>query len=289
MPPPPKETKPHPWGVDVELLRRIIRITNCKNMVSFMKTHFHRVGDTTAKNFLKFAEIDPNLNPKDLTPEEVVKLVRAMKKFDKFMAPDASCLSPLGEELLRAGVIKELHPEFVAVCQRRPSAYSGHPFIVEVAIAYGGEVPRTGEITLYRFANKIPLLYDEASDVSWRVIKSINWRNYLVTPDMPVLIVTHICSTKVPYKTVGKEFIADIPEVHREILFAIREVARKLRAYLSKRERALKEKKRLGVFSKYLPKIAEFSARVVGKEPPDVEKLLRKVSRFEGVGKSTRK
>jgi len=289
MPPPPKETKPHPWGVDVELLRRIIRITNCKNMVSFMKTHFHRVGDVTAKNFLKFAGIDPNLNPKDLTPEEVVKLVRAMKKFDKFMAPDASCLSPLGEELLRAGVIKELHPEFVAVCQRRPSAYSGHPFIVEVAIAYGGEVPRTGEITLYRFANKIPLLYDEASDVSWRVIKSINWRNYLVTPDMPVLIVTHICSTKVPYKTVGKEFIADIPEVHREILFAIREVARKLRAYLSKREKALKEKKRLGVFSKYLPKIAEFSARVVGKEPPDVEKLLRKVSRFEGVGKSTRK
>ena len=285
MPPPPREIRPHPHGVDVETIQRLIRATTCRTMLEFMRTHFHRVGENTARRFLKFAGISERRNPKTLGHEEVVKLMRMMKSFDGFLPPDASCLSPLGENLLKAGIMKELKPEFVAVCQRKPSTYSGHPFIVETAIAYGGGVPRRGEIVLYRFANRIPLLYDEASDVSWQVIKSINWRHYKVTPDMPIAIITHICSTKVPYKTVGKEFIADRPEVRNELLNGIREVARKLKRYLTRREHVEKERRRLAVFSKYLPKIARFSAQLAGKkEPPNIEKLLRRVRRFEGEG-----
>jgi len=153
---------------------------------------------------------------------------------------------------------------------------------VETAIAYGGNVPKKGDIVLYRFANRIPLLYDEASDVSWRIIKAINWRRYKVTPDMPVAILVHLCSTKVPYKTVGKEFIADRPEVKNEILNGIREAARQLKRFLSKREYTEKERKRLATFSKYLPKIAKFSTELAGKEKePDIRKLLWSVRKFE--------
>jgi len=281
MPSPPRETKPHPYGVDVELLQRIIYMTDCNNMIDFLKKHFHRVGENIARKFLKFAEMDEKKNPKELSHEEIVHLARAMKKFPYFLPPDASCLSPLGEELLKTGILKELKPEFVAVCQRKPSTYAGHPFIVEVAIAYGGEIPRKGEFVLYRFANRIPLLYDEASDVSFKVIQSINWRRYGVSPDMPVAILVHICSTKVPYKTVGKEFIADRPEVKREILNGIREVARQLQRFLSRRAYVERQKKRLNIFAKYLPRIAEFSTKLAGKEkPPDIKKLLRSVEKF---------
>ena len=281
MPSPPRETKPHPYGVDVELLQRIIYMTDCNNMIDFLKKHFHRVGENIARKFLKFAEMDEKKNPKELSHDEIVHLARAMKKFPYFLPPDASCLSPLGEELLKTGILKELKPEFVAVCQRKPSTYAGHPFIVEVAIAYGGEIPRKGEFVLYRFANRIPLLYDEASDVSFKVIQSINWRRYGVSPDMPVAILVHICSTKVPYKTVGKEFIADRPEVKREILNGIREVARQLQRFLSRRAYVERQKKRLNIFAKYLPRIAEFSTKLAGKEkPPDIKKLLRSVEKF---------
>jgi DNA topoisomerase-6 subunit B len=134
---------------------------------------------------------------------------------------------------------------------------------------------------IYRFANKIPLLYDEASDVSFRVINAMNWRRYKVSPDMPIAIVVHICSTKVPYKTVGKEFIADRPEIRREVANELREVARQLQHFLSKREHVDREKKRLGIFAKYLPKIAQFSSILAGKEKlPDIEKLLRSVQKF---------
>jgi DNA topoisomerase-6 subunit B len=358
MPAPPTETLAHPYGVDVETLQRLIRVTSSKNLLDFMRKHFHRVGQGTSLSFLDFAgfiktpdakrlkaehitrlvetnnkskkyrkffgrlkeeQIKPQLkkikasdmaellekmfpkvdrvyilrllsasglvrtkNPKKLKPTEIVRLVRMMKRYSDFLPPDASCLSPLGEDLLRAGILKELKPEFIAVSQRKPSTYAGHPFIVETAIAYGGGIPKKDDIVVYRFANKIPLLYDEASDVSVKVIRSINWRRYKVAPGMPIAILVHLCSTKVPYKTVGKEFIADRPEVKSEILNGIREVARRLQTFLAKREHVAKEKKRLSVFSKYLPKIAEFSTELAGKrEQPDIELLLKNVRKYE--------
>jgi DNA topoisomerase-6 subunit B len=314
MPDPPKETEPHPYGVDVELLQRLIHVTPYKNMQEFLKYHFHRVGDITAQKFLVFSDLSvascskhgklgyqeinwtggPHCsrcgkeltlssakNPKKLSHQEIVKLMQNLKKFKEFLPPDASCLSPLGEELLKAGIMKELNPEYLVVNQRKPSTYAGHPFIIELGIAYGGEVPRKGNFVIYRFANKIPLLYDEASDVSYRVITSMNWRRYKVSPDMPIAIVVHICSTKVPYKTVGKEFIADRPEVRREVANALREAARQLQRFLSKREHVDKEKRRLSVFAKYLPRIAEFSTILAGKEKrPDIQKLIKSVQKY---------
>jgi DNA topoisomerase-6 subunit B len=358
MPPPPTETLAHPYGVDVETLQRLIRVTNSRNLLDFMRKHFHRVGQGTSLNFLDFAgfiktpdpkrlkpesitrlvttnnkskkyrkffgriseeklqsalkktknqtllsfmvavypKVDRGVilrllassglvrtkNPKKLKPPEIVKLVRMMKRFTDFLPPDASCLSPLGEDLLRAGILKELKPDFVAVSQRKPSTYAGHPFIVETAIAYGGNIPKKDDIIVYRFANKIPLLYDEASDVSVRVIKGINWRRYKVASGMPIAILVHLCSTKVPYKTVGKEFIADRPEVKAEILNGIREVARRLQTFLAKREHVAKERKRLSVFAKYLPKIARFSTDLAEKtETPNIELLLQSVRRYD--------
>lgn len=281
MPEPPKETLPHPYGVDVELLQRLIHVTPHKNMLDFLKNHFHRVGEITAQKFLEFSNISPSKNPKKLSHGEIVRLMHMLKKFKDFLPPDASCLSPLGEELLKMGMLKELKPEFVAVHQRKPATYAGHPFIVEVGIAYGGEIPKKGNFIIYRFANRIPLLYDEASDVSVKVINAMNWRRYKVTPDMPIAILVHICSTKVPYKTVGKEFISDRPEVRREVANGLREVARQLQHFLTKREHVDRQKKRLGVFSKYLPKIAQFSAKLAGKDRlPNIEKLLRSVEKF---------
>jgi DNA topoisomerase-6 subunit B len=281
MPKPPLETLPHPYGVDVETMRRLIDVAKEHTMVDFLKNNFHRVGKTIATSFLQQVNVPNKKNPKKLTPDEIVQLVNGMKNF-KFLPPDASCLSPLGEELLEAGIRKELSPEFVSVYQRKPSAYSGFPFIVEVGVAYGGQIEQGQGVKLFRFANKIPLLFDEASDVSWKVVNGgIDWRHYKVSPDMPIAVFVHICSTKVPYKTVGKEFIADRPDVEREIVNALREVSRQLSLFLSKKINLAHDKRRLDVFEKYLPKIATFSAKLAKKKPVDVTPLLKGVLRHE--------
>lgn len=283
MPNPPKEVLPHPYGCDVETLRRIINLTQCNKMLNFMSTHFHRVGKKTARSFLDYTNIDFYLNPKKLNSEQIVHLVQIMGRFKKFLPPDASCLSPIGKDLLMAGIKKELKPEFLYIEQRGPSAYSGFPFIIEVGIAYGGNILPHSDLTLYRFANKIPLLYDEANDVSRKIINDKkDWKRYKISPDMPIALLVHICSTKVPYKTVGKEYIANRPEIEREIRKGINSAARKLSHFLSRKISIEHEKRRINVFSKYFPKIAQFSTDLSGKKKiPDIKPLLKSLRRYK--------
>jgi DNA topoisomerase-6 subunit B len=285
LPPASREVQPHPHGVDVETLRRMVNSTDCRTLKEFLVKNFHRVGEATADKFLKAYNLDPYRDPSNLTAGEIVDLAYALKNFDEFLPPDPSCLSPLGEELLLEGVSKELNPEFAVAVQRKPSAYSGYPFIVEVALAYGGGIPRTGRITLYRFANKIPLLYDESSDVSWKVVNQIiDWKHYKVDPAKdPVAVIVHICSTRIPYRTLGKEFIADRPEVEAEITRAVRMAARKLADYLSRKRRVERAKEYFSVYEKYLRRIARFSSMLTGMDEPDISKLLGRVRRWKGL------
>src|SRR5271157_1191994 len=217
MPPTPKETLPHPYGIDVEAFKRIVKTSEEHDMKSFMVTHFHRVGDKIATKFLEFAGVSLRLPPKRLNNNQVVTIVDALQRFPDFLQPDAAVLSPVGAEILLAGMNKELQPEFATVVTRPPSSYSGFPFLVEVGMAYGGSVLQPGQ-KLFRFANRIPLLYDESSDVSFVVLnQEVDWRRYHVPPDAPVAVLTHVASPRIPYKPVGKEYIADRPEIQREI------------------------------------------------------------------------
>jgi len=249
---------------------------------TFMTKNFQRVGSSTAEKFLQFAKIDSKKKIGTLANEEIVKLADAMQRYPGFLAPDASCLSPLGEKSLEAGIKTIFNPEFVATVQRPASAYSGFPFIIEMGMAYGGAIQANG-IHLYRFANRIPLLYDEGSDVALKVINEVDWPRYKVGQDSPLIIVTHICSTRVPYKTVGKEYIADRPEIEYELRNGIRFLARKLSAFLSKKGSLEMAKKRAGIYSKYVPMLAQFSTELArAKKPPKYKVLLELGEKYEG-------
>src|SRR6266581_1767213 len=246
VPPAPTETLPHPHGVDVETVQRMLKLTNAKTLQEFLRKNFQRIGETTARKFLLYAKL-------------------GIKK-----------------ELWISDEDVQNGSSFVATLQRKPATYSGFPFIIEVGIASGKQIETQGKILLFRFANKIPLLFDEASDVSWKVVDQIDWRGYKVIPgETPLAIFIHVCSTKIPYKTVGKEFIADRPEVEHEILNAIREASRNLRIYLSRREHLAQEKKRVDVFEKYLPKMAQFSTKLSkAKKEPDIKPLLKGLIKY---------
>jgi DNA topoisomerase-6 subunit B len=115
----------------------------------------------------------------------------------------------------------------------------------------------------------------------------IDWSRYKVDVTVdPIAVIVHICSTKIPYKTVGKEFIADRPEIEHEILNGVRIVARQLMLYLSRKKRVQIERTRLETFSKYLNKLALFSTKLSGrKKPPDLKPLLSKIAKLNLVEK----
>ncbi|BEP16976.1 DNA topoisomerase VI subunit B [Pyrofollis japonicus] len=265
MPRPPREVKPHPHGVDIEQLKRLIKDVQANSMLEFLVSAFQGVGRKTAEAFLKWAKIDPNLNPQKLSDSFLSELARKLREYPKFRPPSADSLSPFGPEIIEAGLRAILKPEFVVAVSRRPKAYEGHPFIIEVGIAYGGEIPPANEPLLLRYANKIPLLYDEKSDVAWKVVdpRNFNWKDYMVVFPAPIAVLTHIASTKVPYKGVGKESVADVPEIEHELRNALREAARKLRLYLMQKRREEEAKRRVITFVKYTPEVAKSLATIL--------------------------
>lgn len=273
LPPVPVVGKPHPKGVDVEMLKMMIESAKKSiTLVEFLTENFDSVGPNTAKKFCGWAGIDPEIKIKNLKIYDIELLASKMQEFAGWRRPKASTLSPLGEELLVEGVKAVLNPEFATAVSRPPSSYSGYPFVVEVAIAYGGSIPFVDKPLVLRFANKIPLLYDEGVDVSTKVaLEKIDWKTYKIEFPAPVAVVTHVCSTKVPFKGVGKEAVADVPEIESEIEAGIRECARRLRLYLSRIERELVAKRWEITISKYVDDVVRSLGYVVGID----ESLLR--------------
>jgi len=243
-------------------------------LTTFLTKRFQRIGPTTAVKFAAFVKFKPERRMGTLSNQELVILSDGLQKFEDFMAPDSSCLAPLGAEPLEKGIKKFFNPDFTAVVQRPASAYSGFPFIIEMGIAYGGDI-KSGGPHVYRYANRIPLLYDEGSDVVLKVVHDTDWGRYKIKGEPPFIIVSHICSTRIPYKTAGKENVADREEIERELRLALQFLSRKLASFMSKRGQAEMAKKRANLYAKYIPMIAEFCTELAGKKKePNYQKIL---------------
>ena len=271
LPIPPREVKPHPKGVDIEMLKMMLAVTKAKNVKKFLMSEFQNVGSVTADKILARAGISPTKPPSKITAAEVEKLVKAIKE-EKILPPRGDHLSFVGAEIIKTGLKAILKPEFTEAVTRKPSVHGGHAFIVEAGIAYGGEISPSDKPVLFRYANKIPLLYDEGSDVSRKVVDRIDWGRYGVVFPAPLVVLVHICSTKIPYKGVGKESVADVPEVEKEVELAVREVARRLKRYLSRKRREREEVEKAIAIAKYIPDVSRGLAKIVGNVNEDMIK-----------------
>jgi DNA topoisomerase-6 subunit B len=195
--------------------------------------------------------------------DELVRMMNSMESFEGFLPPSPKSLSPVGVDTLLAGV-ERLAPELVSFKQRPANVNEGHPFIIEIGVAFGGNLNAGANVI--RFANRIPLLYDESSDVSYKVVRDLNLKNYGLRHEDPLAFIMHICSTKIPYKTVGKEYIADVDVVRREIELGFKDCLRELSERLRKRNRAQKHHKRESKLASYYSFIADTLAATMGRD-----------------------
>ena len=280
------EIKPHPYGVELGTLIKMAKNTKSRKLASFLKTEFSSMGDRTTNAVCEKAGIDRNLNPKDITREQFQALHRTFKKV-KIMAPPTECLSPIGETLIKRSLkheTQEISPEFIVTASRPPSVYSGNPFQVEVGIVYGGNLTKDTSVKLLRFANRVPLLYQQGDCVSTQSIASIDWRRYGLDqtsgkgiPSGPAIFLTHVSSTQIPFTSESKEAIADIPELENEIKLAFRECARKVQRHIHKKVRRKKTREKFELITKILPEIAKKSAHMLNKPIPSLEGVITKI------------
>ena len=211
------------------------------------------------------------------------ELLEAMRATD-ILAPPTDCLSPITADLVEAGLRKEYDADFFAAATRDAEVHGGDPFIVEAGIAYGGELRAEGTIDSLRFANRVPLVYQQGACSSTDVVKGIGWRNYGLDqpggsglPNGPAVVMIHVASTNVPFTSESKDAIANIPEIEDEIELAIREAARELKSYLNKRRSLEKRQQKQSVLSQILPEMADKVAEVTGQKRPNIDAAMGRI------------
>lgn len=279
----PKEIKPHPYGIELGILKRMLNMTRAKTLLSFLTNDFSRVGKTSAKQICKVSGLNPNLDPHKIENHEAEKLFRAMKKV-KLLRPPTDCLSPLGEDLLLKGLQKEINAEFFAAVTRPPAVYRGNPFQVECGIAYGGEIAPEGSVKIMRFSNKVPLLYQSGDCAITKAVATTDWSRYGLkqsknsVPVGPAIILVHFASVWVPFISESKQALAAYPAIMKEIKLALQELGRKLSHYLAGKRRREYHIKRKKIFERYIPVVAESLSHMTKVNEEKIKLKLEKIA-----------
>ncbi len=131
-----------------------------------------------------------------------------------------------------AGMLKGVRAEFYAASSREAEVYRGRPFQIEAAIAFGGELPGDQPARVIRFANRVPLLFQQSACSSFKSVAETNWRNYDLqqprggVPVGALVIMIHMASVWVPFTSESKEAIADYDEIRKEMKLALMECGR---------------------------------------------------------------
>ena len=204
--------------------------------------------------------------------------------------------------------VKVLQPVLSAYTSRT-GIINNRPTIIETGLAYGGDI---SSFKLYRFANKIPLLYDEGSDVAREVVSEVEINKMGITKKqakeqfsttnkeskrdrvievLPIHIFFHICSTKIPYKTAGKESIASEGELKSYMKSCLSELYRKLSTQIRKELKMKEAENKLKLYKHYLPFIVDAITESLGVKNSKlnesfsmlIEKHLTKKSNVDSV------
>lgn len=295
LPTRPTEIKPHPYGIELGRLIQMLNSTASRTLLRFLVDEFSCVGRKTALNIIELArkqsdrELSDRSYPRHIAHAQATALHRALQAAH-VSAPRTECIVPIGEQQLLEGLRKEIPADFYAVATRPAAIYRGNPFQVEVALAYGchGDPDTTADkadrkrkqsahgggtdqsvsvkgkdepVQLLRFANRVPLLYQQSSCAIAKAIIQTNWRSYGLhhpkgaLPIAPMAILVHVASVWVPYTSESKEAIEPYPEILKEIKLGLQQCARKLARYLHHEASLREEHDHRAYIEKYLPHV----------------------------------
>lgn len=305
----PVNVKPHPRGVELGQLIQMLNNTTSRTLLQFLEHDFSRVGRKTAGKIIQLADqkLTERSYPKRIAHLQSQALYRAIQAVP-VAAPRADCIAPIGEQQLTDGLHKEIDASFYTVTTRPPAVYRGNPYQIEVGLAYGqaagahleqderGRIHKTirqhqnaapelelkadEPAYLLRFANRVPLLYDQEGCAITRAVLQTNWHAYGLEqakgtlPHAPLVILVHMASVWVPYTSEAKEAIATYPEIVKEIRLGLQHCGRRLATYLHHESRVRDEFDKRTHIEKYLPHVGIALQQILALSDEDRQRVI---------------
>lgn len=303
-----REIQPHPHGIELGVLMKMLKeaaatprgrssderaAPPARTLSGFLQERFCRVTTRVAHEICAAAKLKPSTRSADLSSQEAERLYQAMQAV-KIMAPPTDCLAPIGVRAILSGLLKEVKAEFYTATTRDPAVYRGNPFLIEVGMAFGGSLSQAANdggaesnatpARVIRFANRVPLLYQQSACASFKSVIDVDWRNYGVSqpggnlPVGPLVVMIHMASVWVPFTSESKEAIADYDEIRKEMKLALQECGRKLATYIRKRKRQRLEADRRSIFQRYIRDLVEALTTITGGSESSQQRLLKELS-----------
>lgn len=312
LPPQPVNVKPHPRGVELGQLIQMLSNTESRTLLHFLENDFSRVGRKTACKIIQQANqnLTERSYPKRIAHLQSQALYQAIRSVP-VSGPRVDCIVPIGEQRLAEALQKEVDASFYTVTTRPPAVYRGNPFQIEVGLAYGqaggthleldehGRIhkttrerknaapelePRADEPAyLVRFANRVPLLYDQEGCAITKAVMQTNWHSYGLEqakgalPHAPLVILVHMASVWVPYTSEAKEAIAPYPEIVKEIRLGLQVCGRRLAAHLHHETRVREEFDKRTHLEKYLPHVGLALQQILDLSDDERKRLIERL------------
>jgi len=288
LPPETQEIQPHPKGIELGMLIQMLKDAEHEQknptIAGFLADRFSRVSPSMASTLCEKSGIKVRTRVGDIDHAQAERLFGAMQEA-KLPNPPTDCLAPIGIKQLLAGMLKGVQAEFYTASSREAAVYRGRPFLIEAAIAFGGNLPGDDTARVIRFANRVPLLYQQSACSAFKAVVETGWRNYNLTqprggaPQGPLVIMLHMASVWVPFTSESKEAIADYDEIRKEMKLALQECGRKLGVYLKRRQQMKREAQKRDVFERYIGEIAKACEALTGTEAKRVYEALQEQAR----------
>ncbi|HHN46400.1 MAG TPA: DNA topoisomerase VI subunit B [Planctomycetes bacterium] len=283
----PREIKPHPYGVELGVLIRMLKDTKSRTLSGFLQEEFSRVSRKVAEDICDAAGQPHNSRPSRIAHKEAEALFKAINE-TRIMRPPTDCLSPIGAEAIERS-LRRLEPDFAAAATRPPEVYRGNPFQIEVGVAYGIKTADPeSQVELLRFANRVPLLYQKGACAVSEAVMETAWRSYGLSqskgslPYGPAVVFVHMASVWVPFTSESKEAVAHYPEIIKEIKLGLQECGRKLSIHLSRRRREREVIRKRSYIEKYLPHVVIGLKEILGFKERDETRLMRNLKEILG-------
>jgi DNA topoisomerase-6 subunit B len=287
LPPIAQETLPHPYGLELGELGYLLKASKRPNLVEFLTKDLQGVSQRAARELLATAGVKPTAAPGSVSGDDQERFLRALHD-TPLIAPSPEGLSPIGSMLIKRGlrnVLGDLRPEFFAPpVSRPPKVHAGFPFMVEVGLVYGGALPADQPVQILRFANRVPLLFQQGACAITNAIANLDWRRYGLDqkggsgiPSGPALVLVHVASTKVPFTSEAKEAVAEDPEIDKELTLALQAAARHLRTHISRKSRRDFASEKFAIIQRILPRLADKTSHLVGKPVPDLTPVVTRI------------
>ena len=278
-----EEIKPHPHGIHLGQLQRMLKEADERKLTSFLRHNFSGVSMRAAKEILGKAELDEGRTPVRIKADEAQALLDSFQEV-KLLAPPIDCLSPIEEILIKKGLSKAIDSRFASTVTRKPAVSQGNPFQIEVGLVFGGDLAADGPVEVLRFANRVPLMYQQGGCLMTKALESVNWKQYGLEhpggkglPKGPAAVLIHLASTNVQFTSEAKEAVSDNVEVHEEIRKAMLEVGRGLKNHLKKSKQRKKAQEKFDLINIILPEISRKTSDMLGREEPDLSPVITRI------------